>query len=173
DVVSPEVIPKQVRSRNEKALDFCDQLVNYYERNRSFNRRAYSVSQAAAVILSGVTPILILLPNVPKAVQAIPPAIASVAAGLNAFQYREKWIRCKSTAESLKVEKLKFELRISDDYSQNLPEEVVVFNFVNRVDALHSAQIQQWRNSQLEEFAKPRLDYLLGEQKASLDSNST
>ena len=61
-------------------IEHCKKCERHHKLAATSFRWAYFISQFAAVVFSGITPILILMDNIPKSIQAIPPAIASISA---------------------------------------------------------------------------------------------
>lgn len=137
--------------RYQEALSFSRKLIDKYEYAKEIDRKLHYGSQAAVVILSGVTPLLLLL-NVQPAIAAIPPAIASIAAGLsNSFRYREKYVSNKITFEELRFEHKKFELGLSPYVVQtdgNTPD--TVETFINNIEFLHRKRMEEWKEIQQE-----------------------
>ena len=77
--MEPPDSPKEAR---DVALERCNESIRYFERNKEFARWGWVICQGGAVVLAGLTPILILWTGVPKAVQALPAALAAILAGL-------------------------------------------------------------------------------------------
>ena len=96
------------KEKKEQALKECERLEESYGSAATGFQWAYFLSQFIAVVFSGITPILILMDNIPKHFQAAPPALASIAAGLSVYNWRLNWTRNKITSESLKNERLNF-----------------------------------------------------------------
>lgn len=131
--------------RIEKALTHCRSLINYYESRRIKSRRNYQILQIAAIILSGLTPVLILWTDVPKPIQALPAALASIAAGMvGVFHFQENWVASKNAAESLKSELLAFETRTTEWYRASAGEDQALDNFVVRIEHLHKGEVSGW-----------------------------
>ena len=68
-------------SREQVALRRCDEQIRWYDRYSKREWRLFTLFQSAAIALAAATPVLILWSSVPKAVQALPAALASIAAG--------------------------------------------------------------------------------------------
>ena len=133
--------------RRKKALERYHSVFGWYDRTRNLSRLGFYVFQTLVILLSGVTPILILATNL-KLLQAIPPALASILAGLaGVYQFNEHWMQRSSTAEALKSELVKFETRTGKDYSDALSEAEVIQNFVLRIEAIQTDAVAQWRRS--------------------------
>jgi Protein of unknown function (DUF4231) len=90
--------------------------------------------QSAAIALAAATPVLILWSSVPKAVQALPAALASIAAGLvRTFRWLQNKTRFAYTAEALKSERILFETR--------RPPAA----FVGRIEQITMTEVGEWR----------------------------
>ena len=140
-------------ARRAKALERCAQQVEWYERHARIASRSFTVFQAAAIVLGALTPVLILVTNLPKAVQALPAALASIAAGLVAmFRWLENRTRFSYTAEALKSERLKFETRTTPSYATSLADERALENFVARIEEISLREVAEWRS----QLAEPR-----------------
>src|SRR5262249_48061094 len=104
----------------------------------------------SAIVLSAITPVLILWqPGGPTnpIVQAAPAALAALIAALGTqYRWREDWIRFAVAAETLRSEKSKFERRTTKDYSLSLSDSAAFDNFVFRVESLAISEVSEWRN---------------------------
>lgn len=111
---SPYSTPK---TPPQVALERCDELIAWYTEEGRRQRRAFQTFQAAAILLSGITPILILvLPPTLDGWAALPAALASIAVGLSGiFQWKENYIRFAYTGEALKSERIKFVTRTTTE----------------------------------------------------------
>jgi hypothetical protein len=83
----------------ENALRYCQELVDDYKNTRNNSRNIYYTFQMATVVLSGVTPILVLVDKLEagqawlKWLPVICPAIASIVASIvTSFPFQENWI---------------------------------------------------------------------------------
>jgi hypothetical protein len=131
--------------RVEKASSHCRFLIDYYEKRRKLARINYTFFQASAIILSGLTPVLILVTEIPKLYQALPAALASIASGfVVAFHFQENWVTCKNTAEALKAELLSFETRTGEWYRVGIPKNRALENFLSRIEGIHKGEISAW-----------------------------
>ncbi len=94
-------------ARRKKALNNCEARIVWYERNTRRSQILFRTSQSAVVILGALSPVLILLPGVPEAVQALPAALAAIPAGVGGFwRWQDNWVRFAYTAEALKGERI-------------------------------------------------------------------
>jgi hypothetical protein len=95
------------------------------------------VLQTAALLLSGVTPVLMLWDALPKALQALPAVLASVAAGvLGTFRFRDNQGRWAFAQETLEHELFNFKNRIGPAYPRGIDPQVALARFVKAVEDL-------------------------------------
>jgi hypothetical protein len=140
-----------ITSRRNVAIDDCQLMINWYEKNKRIPRRFYYTSQTSIIVLTALTPVLILWTDLPKPFQALPAALASIAAGLSAvFRWRENWVLRAHTSEALKRELVKFKARASENYSAALDQQKALDNFVNRIENLSMNEVSEWRVLQLQ-----------------------
>lgn len=137
--------------KKQQALKECIRLEKDYEKAAAAFQSSYFVSQFVAVVFSGIAPILILVDHVPKYMQAIPPALASIAAGVSVYNWRLNWARNRITSESLKNERLNFDMRVTADYDAKMSDDVALGNFRKRVMSLHLKAIRDWEQSIVKE----------------------
>lgn len=151
-------------TRTQKALDYCNGIIERYSKDAVSHRNSYFISQAATVFLAGITPLLIIAEQVPKIIQAIPPTIASMTAGMVVYKWHKNWVCCKDTAEALESERVKFELRVTTLYDFNLNEDAAIGNFLDRIYEINSKHIQDWKVEAVEglkETATPQKNLTL------------
>jgi hypothetical protein len=127
-------------------MERCDGQIAWYEDQSKRKWRLYAVFQSGAVLLGAVTPVLILWSNLPKAVQALPAALASVAAGLvGTFRWLENKTRWAYTSEALKSERVLFTTRTPPRYGLELTEDAALAAFVSRIEEIAMTEVLQWR----------------------------
>ena len=98
--------------RQQQALNWFDGQFKWYARHAKKARRAYTAAQGAAIVLSAVTPVIVVVESLPVAVRGIPAVIATIAlAASNLFAWRENWARYTQTAGALERERLWFDTR--------------------------------------------------------------
>ncbi len=146
--------PKTI-DRHQIALDHCRKLERGQKTSATSFQCAYFLSQFAAVVFSGIPPILILLEHTPKYVQAIPPAVASIAAGLAVYNWRLSGVRSRIAAEALESERLNYELRVGSDYGSHLSEDEALTNFRNNVTKINLGVLQEWKSVVIKEANQP------------------
>jgi hypothetical protein len=151
----------------EKALRYCQELIDDYKNTRETSRNIYYSFQLATVILSGVTPILVLVDKLEpsqallKWLPVICPAVASIVASIvTSFPFQENWISANTTVELLEAEQEKFILGVTPAYHcSDLAAEVqhqqiakmAIENFINQVNEIHLKQIQKPKETQSRE----------------------
>jgi hypothetical protein len=142
-----------------KALGYCQELINDYKNTRETSRNIYYSFQLATVILSGVTPILVLVDKLEpgqtllKWLPVICPAVASIVASIvTSFPFQENWISANTTVELLEAEQEKFVLGVTpayccydvaDEAQHQQMAKMAIENFINQVNEIHLKQIQK------------------------------
>ena len=144
-------IQNEQKIPREKALEYCLELERGQRLSATAFQWAYFFSQFAAVVFSGITPILILLDNTPKFVQAIPPAIASISAGLAVYNWRSSSVRSRIALASLENERLNYELRVGPEYGSGVSEEQALAHFREKVTQINLGVLRDWERVVLEE----------------------
>jgi Protein of unknown function (DUF4231) len=143
----------------EKALQYCQELIDDYKKTRGLSRNFYYTLQLTTVIFSGVTPILVLVDKLEagqawlKWLPVIFPAIASIIASIaTSFPFQKNWISANATVELLEAEQEKFILGITPVYRcYDLTDEIqkkqkaiqAIESFVVQVNNIHLKQVQQ------------------------------
>lgn len=135
----------QTAASRESALRRCAEQVKWYTDAASRHRVYYTVAQLGAFFATALTSVLILWTELPKTVQALPAAIATLLIGLNGvFRWRESWARFATTAEALKSERIKFETYAVDEYPSGNPD-AAIRNFVVRIEQIAAEETAAWR----------------------------
>ena len=133
-------------SRRDEALRRCAEQIDWYQRYASREWTFFVIFQSSAVLLAAATPILILWSSLPKAVQALPAALASVAAGLSGtFRWLENKARYSFTAEALKSERVMFTTRTPPRYGIEIDDETALATFVSRIEQIAMSEVSEWR----------------------------
>ncbi|MEG4304515.1 DUF4231 domain-containing protein [Microcoleus sp. D3_18a_C4] len=148
-----------INRAREKALIYCRDLIEDYKKTRETARNIYYTFQLATVILSGVTPILVLVDKLEagqawlKWLPVLCPAIASIVASIvTSFPFQENWISANTTVELLEAEQEKFILGvtpayrcydIADETQLQQKAKMAIENFIDRVNEIHLKQIQK------------------------------
>lgn len=159
------IIPARV-----KALEYCQELINDYKKTRNLARNFYYVLQIATVILSGITPILVLVDKLEagqnwlKWLPVICPALASIIASIvTSFPFQKNAVVANTIVELLEAEQEKFILGITPAYRcYDIVEETeqqqrvsqAVELFINQVNNIHLQQVKQATEQQEEKTKK-------------------
>lgn len=148
-----------------KALQYCQDLINDYRRTRDVSRNLYYALQISTVVLSGVTPILVLVDKLEagqawlKWLPVICPALASIVASIvTSFPFQKNWVAANTAVELLEAEQEKFILGVtqpyrvydvSDEVQQQRANQALEY-FVVQVNNIHLQQVQQASETQSE-----------------------
>lgn len=151
----------------QKALQYCQDLIEDYTKTRETSRNIYYIFQLATVILSGVTPILVLVDKLEagqawlKWLPVICPAIASIVASIvTSFPFQENWISANEGVELLEAEQEKFILGVTtayrcsdvgDETQRQQKAQMAIENFITQVNNIHLKQIQKSNDGQKSE----------------------
>ena len=151
----------------EKALEYAQELIDDYKKTRKQSRNLYYILQIGTVVLSGITPILVLVDKLQanqnwlKWLPVIFPAVASIVASVvTSFPLQETWISANRTVELLEAEQEKFVLGITPLYrcydSMNEEEQEnkakkSIENFIMQVNKIHLKQVEGNSDNQTQE----------------------
>ena len=143
----------------EKALQYCQELIEDYKKTRRDARNIYYTFQLLTVVFSGITPILVLVDKLEagqawlKWLPVICPAIASIVASIvTSFPFQENWISANTTVELLEAEQEKFILGvtsayrcydIADETQRQQKAKAAIENFISQVNSIHLKQLQE------------------------------
>jgi hypothetical protein len=134
--------------RREKALKRYDDEIRWYERVKHTHRRGYQLLQLSIIVLSGLTPLLILIDGFPKPLQALPAAAAGMLTAVAAvFRVQDNYTRFAYTLEMLKSEKFKFETRSTKDYGVKVDDQKAFERFVSRMEELIINEVADWQQT--------------------------
>lgn len=142
-----------------KALQYSQDLIDDYKNIRNLSRNLYYFLQLLTVVLSGVTPVLVLVDKLEagqawlKWLPVICPAVASIVASIvTSFPFQKNWVAANTAVELLEAEQEKFILGITPPYrSYDLADETqqqqkasqAIEYFVVQVNNIHLQQLQQ------------------------------
>jgi hypothetical protein len=146
-----------IRSR---AIQYSQELIDDYKSLRQNSRNFYYVFQISTIVLSSLTPILVLLDKVDVSIPAIKwlpvifPAIAAIVTSIStSFPLQENWVAANTAVELLEAEQEKFILGVTADYrfydladDPNQQKQKVlqsVESFMLQVNQIHLKQVQQ------------------------------
>jgi Protein of unknown function (DUF4231) len=142
----PALAPVRIKGLDPKAdaaLDRCEALIKDYEDYWRSRKRLYLGFQIAAVLLGAVTPVLLLVTELPKALQALPAAIAAFLVAVVAIcHWQENVARCAYAAEALQSERAKFILGATDRYKN---ENNALEAFVDQIEGIRMTEVRGWR----------------------------
>lgn len=157
----------QILALREQALAYCEDLVKDYKKVRARSRNLYYILQIVTIILSGLTPIFVLIDKLETQaawIQWLPvalPAIAAILASLaTSFPLQENYISANKAVEYLEAEQEKFILGITKPYRCFLAKEpkkrtqkalLAIENFIVQVNSIHLSQLQQNTEAESEE----------------------
>jgi Protein of unknown function (DUF4231) len=147
-----------------KALQYCQDLIEDYKKIRSVSRNLYYTLQLLTVILSGVTPILVLVDKLEagqawlKWLPVLCPALASIIASIvTSFPFQKNSIAANTAVELLEAEQEKFILGVTQPYRcYDVSEEIqqqqkasqALEYFIVQVNNIHLNQVQQTGDTQ-------------------------
>ena len=151
-----------IRSR---AIQYSQELIDDYKKTRQNSRNFYYIFQISTIVLSSLTPILVLLDKVDVSIPAIKwlpvifPAIAAIVTSIStSFPLQENWVAANTAVELLEAEQEKFILGVTADYrfydlagDQNQQKQKVlqsVESFMLQVNQIHLKQVQQSSKSE-------------------------
>ena len=149
--MGPALYENREKPKSDELNDveaYCLDLISRYECHGRSNRRLWKVLQSLVVVMSAITPLMILVDGVPKLMVATPASIASISAALLAiFRWRELWVVFAMTAEALKIELLKYRTRSGPHYSSPVSNEAARSAFIGRIEVLTSGEMQSWQEN--------------------------
>jgi len=157
----------------KKALQYSQDLIDDYKRVKTVSRNLYYILQIATVILSGVTPILVLVDKLEsgqpwlKWLPVLCPALASILASIvTSFPFQKNSIAANTAVELLEAEQEKFILGVTqpyrcydvaDEIQQQQKASQALEYFIVQVNNIHLNQVQQASETQTE---KNRIDFI-------------
>jgi hypothetical protein len=127
------------------ALKRCDELIDWYERNKRRHRLFDNMLQTSIISAAGLTAFAAAADAWPKWAIVLPAVVTTVAAGLSTnFRFREKYVNFAFAGERLKWLKLSYQIR--SEHSTDMKD---IEGFVNQMEAVVSAEMGGWRESLL------------------------
>lgn len=152
------IADESINVMRSRAIQYSQELIDDYKATRRNSRNIYYIFQISTIILSGVTPILVLLDKVDISVSWIKwlpvifPAIASIVTSLaTSFPFQENWMTANTVVELLEAEQEKFILGVTPAYRFfDLPDKIErkrkvqesVEGFITQVNKIHLKQVQ-------------------------------
>lgn len=153
DVPEPERIA--IVAAREKALGYCQTLIEHYQQRRWLSRNLYYSLQIAIICLSGITPILILLDKLQPSdswlewLPVIFPAVAAIVASIvMAIPFQTTWMAAQARVARLAAEQEKFILGVTSAYAYPLNTELqpkahqAIDTFMRQINHIHLDRIQ-------------------------------
>lgn len=147
----------------QKALQYSQDLIDDYRKVRNLSRNLYYGLQIATVILSGVTPILVLVDKLEagqawlKWLPVICPAAASIVASIvTSFPFQKNSLAANTAVELLEAEQEKFILGVTplyrcydvtDETEQQQKASQAIEHFITQVNNIHLQLVQQTTDS--------------------------
>lgn len=144
----------------EVSLKRCDELIAWYEGNKSRQRTLDHVLQTSVILAAGLTAFAAAIETWPKWAIVLPAVITTVATGLSTnFRFRSKYVNFASAGERLKWVKLRYQIR-----SHSTPGDAKSLEeFVNNMEAVVSAELAEWREGLLSGDIAGKLSASTGE----------
>jgi hypothetical protein len=142
-----------LQEAKEIALQRCNEAIEWYSEAIDRNRRLYRWSTTLAVLLGGLTPVLVVFQALYQDYQsafmilaALFPAVAAIITGLNGlYQWKDNYTRVAHVTQMLKSEKVKFLTRSSPRYKPELSDQEIVNNLVTRIESICLKEVSDWR----------------------------
>jgi hypothetical protein len=151
------------------ALERYQFLYVKYLKARLSCRLPFYIFQTLVIVLSGITPLLILTTD-SKLLQAAPAATASVLAGLlSVFRFNEHWVRRSTAAAALESEMVKYSTRAGAGYGGSTSPEAALEHFVLTMERIAEEEKLGWGRARLQPVATTtRTEY---EPRAAADAD--
>jgi len=131
--------------RRAAAVKRAQEQIHWYTKYSIWAGVLYRVFQTLAVVLSAITPVLILWTDLSPVLQALPAAVAAMAAALaGIYGWQENKARFAYTGEALKSELVQYETR-TGRYRGSA--EQALDRFVTRIERVAMEETAQWRSS--------------------------
>jgi hypothetical protein len=132
-------------ARQAAAVERAGEQIRWYTKNSVWSGILYRVFQTLAVVLSAITPVLILWTDLSPALQALPAAAAAISAALvGIYGWQENKARFAFTGEALKSELVQYETR-TGRYRGSAED--ALDRFVTRVEQIGMDETSQWRTT--------------------------
>ena len=127
------------------------QQIDWYDRKAARNHWAYKILQSTLIILSAITPVLVVVGGALERWLAvfISALVAIEASTLKVFKFQENWINYRTTCETLRKEIHYYKAKIYGYGNTDDPEAL----FVDGVETLISREHTLWLVSHKREEA--------------------
>jgi len=140
------------------ALKRCKDLLDHYLGLKKKSHNRSTRTQIASLVLTAITPVLLLIPNNGgwvKILAATTSAGAAISTSLlSIYGWRETYVRSGYTYHALESEMNRYLTQASDDYA-NYDKEKAAQNFAKRIEELYMAEVTDWR-SQMQRIEQQR-----------------
>ncbi|NAW56942.1 MULTISPECIES: DUF4231 domain-containing protein [unclassified Vibrio] len=123
------------------------ELLHWFDKHKTSSRVFYYLFQIITILFSALTPIVILaeLDAPYNLLEAVLPAMAAIAASIQAlFKFNETWVSRAEASERLKSEFIYYKSRIGPLYSENITQNQVVGNFLDRIEEINRLERSVW-----------------------------
>lgn len=156
--------PEGIENLYQNSLFYCNDLIDFYNGARYRMRMYYILSTLSIAILTGLTPILVLLGESELVtgqwftwVTIIIPGLASIVASVSTvFHFQEEWVQSKTTAESLEAILQEYRVGVPDMFEINAttePEKTLerkraLEKLIVLVNQIHLKQMESWASLQ-------------------------
>ena len=135
-----------------------DDQINWYSKKSTFNKKRYQFIKALIIVISACIPVLAIIisgdDNTVKIAVGIAGVLIVVLEGmLSHYKYKDIWLEYRMTAELLNREKILY-LTASGPYKDGKNLQF----FVERSEAIMSAENKSWLTNQLKSDDKKKQD---------------
>ncbi len=138
----------ELQVRQQQAIQRYRDEIEWYGRVKQSHRGTYQILQVCVIVFSSLTPILILIEQLPKALQALPAALAAIlTAVLATFRYQDNYVRFGYTLELLKSELFKYETRSTREYEPSADKQKALEHFIARMEDIIMTEVADWRQA--------------------------
>ena len=147
-----------MNSRKDIIEERYQDLLSWYDKNKTNSRIFYYTFQVAVILCSALTPIVMIVvePDELLWLKGLLPSIAAISASLlTLFKFNETWLSRAQASENLKSEYVFYKSRVGTLYSCDMPEDEAESNFLKRIEIINSAERTVWvsirESTQIEE----------------------
>jgi hypothetical protein len=140
-------LPEDSEAAQVVAVARCNCLIDRYLRWKKKNHEKSDQAQRAALILTAITPVLLLVPwDYVNILAAATSARVAIATGLlHIYGWRENYIRYGYTWHALQTEKYRYLTHATKDYPED-DREKAAQTFARRIEQLVMAEVTDWRS---------------------------
>lgn len=123
------------------------ELLTWFERNKTRSMVAYQICQVTTIVLSALTPVIVVVTD-DKLAHALPPAVVAVAAAiLSTFKFHETWLSRCEAAEALKSEYMRYLGQVGPDYivKGSGTEDQAIAAFIAKIETINEQERGVWK----------------------------